>query len=145
MCKIWSHELHGQRYQISYHNDLKYSPAGRCDAILVADLPQWTITDSSIMLLALQHIPDHKMVCPQQIPPYSFSGPKRRSRRMKPVVSKDLVGAYVGLCWFEYHVIEGRTSHVEIFTCCFSSFLVLVSFFFCFGFINLLRLVRAYS
>ncbi|KAJ0136442.1 Uncharacterized protein HZ326_20540 [Fusarium oxysporum f. sp. albedinis] len=85
------------------------------------------------------------MVCPHQIPPYSFSGRKRRSCRMKPVVSKDLVGAFVGLCWFEYHVIEGRTSHVGIFTCCFSSFLVLVSFFFCFGFINLLRLVRAYS
>ncbi|KAI1051136.1 hypothetical protein LB506_011017 [Fusarium annulatum] len=34
--------------------------------------------------------------------------PKRRSRRMKPVVSKDLVGAFVGLCWLEYRVIEGK-------------------------------------
>ncbi|KAI1036669.1 hypothetical protein LB503_003214 [Fusarium chuoi] len=49
----------------SHNNHLEYSPAARCDAILVADLPQWIIASSSTMLLALQHIPDHKMVCPQ--------------------------------------------------------------------------------
>lgn len=27
---------------------------------------------------------------------------------MIPVVSKDLVGAFVGLCWLEYRVIEGK-------------------------------------
>lgn len=27
---------------------------------------------------------------------------------MIPVVSKDLVGAFVGLCWLEYLVIEGK-------------------------------------
>lgn len=66
---------------------------------------------------------------------------------MKPVVSKYLVGAFVGLCWSEYRVIEGKKgrvlecSHVASL----HSWPWYRSFFFCFEFINPLRLVRAYS